>query len=361
MARQSPGRRNTEEHAEDNVAEVEETDDVRGTDASAAEDRDAAGIDEDDDADEEGEEDEVDDLDLADEDAGADAEERPLWADTNIEPVEIALPSGTGYTLRAYRLSSTLTPTDVAERDEDDPFARRVRRSILDEDETAILDDESAGDTLADVGRHRIELDNKDVPYTSDTLEDDELEDELASADEDEEPDELAEEEVEAEDEEVPVFLSHRGKLLLFRSAESLVTFVRSGAPNDLAQVEGWAEVAERIEPADVTPGAEDTYELDLVVENLRGGHDVWDLELLIKAGEVARDIGYALRLEPVLTALSSESPLDELDNALRGTADGGVGGFFARRRLRKIGAQQATLGWRTIIGKISGAVDWRD
>ncbi len=39
----------------------------------------------------------------------------------------------------------------------------------------------------------------------------------------------------------------------------------------------------------------------------------------------------------------------------------GGVGGFFARRKLKKIGAQQASLGWRTIIGKISAAVDWRD
>jgi hypothetical protein len=37
------------------------------------------------------------------------------------------------------------------------------------------------------------------------------------------------------------------------------------------------------------------------------------------------------------------------------------VGGFFAKRRLKKIGAQQAALGWRTIIGKISAAVDWRD
>jgi hypothetical protein len=342
VARQSPGRRNTEEHAEDKAAEVEETDDA--VDAS-----------------EEGDEDEIDDLDPEDEDAGADAEERPLWVETNIEPVEIALPSGTGYTLRAYRFSSTLTPTDIGERDEDDPFARRARRPILDDDETAILDDEASDDTLADLGRHRVELDNKDLPYTSDTLSDDEVEVELATADEDEEPDELAEEEEEAADEEVPVFLSHRGKLLLFRSAESLVTFVRSGAPNDMAQIDGWAEVAERIEPADVAPDAEDTYELDLVVENLRGGHDVWDLELLIKAGEVARDIGYALRLEPVLAALSSESPLDELDDALRGTADGGVGGFFARRRLRKIGAQQATLGWRTIIGKISGAADWRD
>ena len=34
---------------------------------------------------------------------------------------------------------------------------------------------------------------------------------------------------------------------------------------------------------------------------------------------------------------------------------------FRGRRRLKKIGAQQASIGWRTIIGKISASVDWRD
>ena len=45
----------------------------------------------------------------------------------------------------------------------------------------------------------------------------------------------------------------------------------------------------------------------------------------------------------------------------LRSAESGGMGGFFGRRKLRKIGAQQASLGWRSIIGKISAAVDWRD
>ncbi|BCB80001.1 hypothetical protein Pflav_064110 [Phytohabitans flavus] len=40
-------------------------------------------------------------------------------------------------------------------------------------------------------------------------------------------------------------------------------------------------------------------------MENLRGGHDTWDFNLLIEAGEAARDLAYALRLTPVLTALS--------------------------------------------------------
>jgi hypothetical protein len=318
VARQSPGRRNAEEDAADNVADRDEVED-------AIEDTDA-----DDDAIEDAEDE--DDLDDEEEDGAvqATADNRPLWRDVRVDPVEIALPVGSGYTLRAYRPKSVLTPTEVENREEEDLFAQRVRPSEEDEDEVVILDEEF---------------------------------EELVGAEDEGAAEEEKEEEAEeaAEDEEVPAFLSHRGKLLLFRSAESLVEFVRSGQPNDLAQIDTWAELAERLEPADLAPRDEDTYELDLVVENLRGGHDTWDVPLLISAGEIARDLGYALRIAPLITALSPGSPLDDLDEALRKTADGGLGGFLGRRRLRKIGAQQATLGWRTIIGKISAAVDWRD
>ena len=157
------------------------------------------------------------------------------------------------------------------------------------------------------------------------------------------------------------MFLSHKGRLLAFKTPESLVSFIRSGAPHDLAQLDSWATLAERVESTDIDPQPDDRYELDLVVENLRGGHDTWDLSLLIAAGEVARDLGYALRLKPVILALSPGSPLDDLDNSHRDAESGGMGGFFGRRRLKKIGAQQASLGWRSVIGKISAAVDWRD
>ncbi len=75
----------------------------------------------------------------------------------------------------------------------------------------------------------------------------------------------------------------------------------------------------------------------------------------------LARDLGHALRIEPVVLALAPGSPLDDLDDALRASADGGLGSFFARRKLKKIGAETASLGWRTVIGKISAVVDWRD
>ncbi|MDR7280702.1 DNA primase [Catenuloplanes atrovinosus] len=279
--------------------------------------------------------------------------DRSLWEETRIDPVSIALPSGVGYTLRAYRPSTEVTPTEIEAEDDDDPFAARARR--LREDEDDDLDDEEDGELVILDEKAKELFDEADKDEKSD--EPDEKDGE--PDEESDEPDEAKDDKEEAE--EIPAFLSHRGKLLLFKSPESLVAFVRSGAPHDLAQLDTWGTLAERLQPADVVPLEEDAYELDLVVENLRGGADTWDLDLLIEAGEVARDLGYALRLAPVLTALSPGSPLDDLDEALRSASRGGLGGFMGRRRLKRIGAQQASLGWRTIIGKISAVVDWRD
>ena len=267
---------------------------------------------------------------------------RELWDEVRISPVEIAMPGGVGLTLRAYRKASELTPTEI-DTDDDDPFDARERAAaaaredadevIVDEEYQALL----AADDAGTDGRKDGDVEEPDPA---------DFEDE-ASAEE--------------EDEEVPLFLSHKGRLLAFKSPESLVSFIRSGAPHDMTQLDTWATVAERVQSSDVDPLPEDRYELDLVVENLRGGHDTWDLPLLIAAGEVARDLGHALRLKPVILALAPGSPLDDLDESLRKAETGGMGGYLGRRRLRKIGAQQASLGWRSIIGKISAAVDWRD
>ncbi|MBG0561600.1 DNA primase [Actinoplanes sp. NEAU-A11] len=268
---------------------------------------------------------------------------RELWESVRIQPVEIALPGGVGLTLRAHRKASELTPTEI-EVDEDDPFENRKRPlDTADDDEEVIVDEEFQA--LIAEG----DADEKSAAKADG---------EPDPADFEDEPEEAA---AQAADEDVPMFLSHKGRLLAFKSAESLVSFLRSGAPHDLAQLDSWGTLVERVQSSDIDPLPDDRYELDLVVENLRGGHDTWDLPLLIAAGEVARDLGYALRLKPVILALSPGSPLDDLDESLRAAESGGMGGFFGRRRLKKIGAQQASLGWRSVIGKISAAVDWRD
>ena len=40
----------------------------------------------------------------------------------------------------------------------------------------------------------------------------------------------------------------------VFKSPESLVSFIRSGAPHDLAQLESWSTLADRVQSTDVDP-----------------------------------------------------------------------------------------------------------
>jgi hypothetical protein len=292
-----------------------------------------------------------------------------LWTDVRMQPVEIALPSGVGYTLRAYRLSSEVREPEIDDREDDFPAPPVTRLAADDEDGDAlggIDEDELTTQALAagkDAARHRADAEEgSDGSEGSDEADVADIDGERSADDERAARSEEGEAEEVAEPEDVPVFLAERGKLLLFRSPEGLVEYVRRGTDHELAQLDTWTELRERVEPDDVVPLDEDRYELDLVVENLRGGHDVWDPALIIQAGEVARDVAYALRLHSVMTALSPGSPLDDLDEGLRTLEAGGFGSFFARRRLRKIDPQTtAALSWRTVIGKISAVVDWRD
>ncbi len=260
-----------------------------------------------------------------------------FWDKAKMQPIEIALPGGVGYTLRAYRLNTEITPTDYTAR-EDDEFPDRSR--LMPGADFEEFDDEDEDD------------------FDEDDLDDEASDDE---ADLDEEDDEDDEDDEDLPAEEVPLFLSQGGHLLLFKSRSGLVNFVASDAEHDLAQLDGWESLSQEIKPEHIVPLDEDTYELDLVVKNLRSGHESWDPDLIAQSGQIARDLGHALRIEAVVMAMAPGSPLDDLDEALRAVAEGGMGTFFARRKVKKIGTETASIGWRTVIGKISAVVDWRD
>ena len=268
-----------------------------------------------------------------------------FWDRVNIDPIEIALPGGVGYTLRAYRMDSDVTPSDYSGREDlEFPDRAPAYATDLDDEDLDALDDDAS--------------DEEDLELEEDAAE-------LAADDDDEEDEDDADDDAlaaaEAADEEVPLFLSNRGQLLVFRSRRGLVTFLASDAEHDLTQLDGWSEFVSDVRPEHIVATDDDSYELDLVVKNLRGSHDEWDPALIVQSGQLARDLGHALRIKPVVLALSPGSPLDDLDEALRGVAAGGVGTFFARRKAKKIGTETASLGWRTVIGKISAVVDWRD
>jgi len=151
-----------------------------------------------------------------------------------------------------------------------------------------------------------------------------------------------------------PVFLGDDGVAYVFRSTEGLIEFIRSDEPHDLTELEGWEDV-KTASDIDVTPDEMGIYQLDVVVQMLRAGADSWDHELLVLAGECARDLGKYADLPDVLAALAPGSPLDSLDDDLRN------GGLLARRRLRKLDGDTLAIGWRSVISRLSAAVDFRD
>ncbi|MEU6246396.1 DNA primase [Glycomyces sp. NPDC047010] len=258
---------------------------------------------------------------------GADTEK--LWNETGVDPVELHLGKDSGYTLRAYRMSDTL-PGPEAKKDDEEPEEDPDEDEVLDE---AVPEDPDA-----------------DEPDPAD-FEDDEPED----AEEDDDEDAL-----DAAPEEVPVFLTRKGKLLVFREPAALVAYVKDNDDHDLAAIDEWDDLKDRVSEDDIACDEADTYELDLVVANLRGGQEAWEPELLIKAAEVGRDLGYALKNDSVITALAPGSPLDDLDETFRVVVDGGLKGKFAKRRLKRNDAQQAAIAWRGVIAKINDHVEWR-
>lgn len=151
-----------------------------------------------------------------------------------------------------------------------------------------------------------------------------------------------------------PVFLGSGGVAYVFRSTEGLIEFIRSDEPHDLTELEGWDDVKAAVD-IDVTPDEMGIYQLDLVVSMLRAGADSWDPELLVLAGECARDLAKYAEFDDVLAALGPGSPLDALDDDLRN------GGILARRRLRKLNGDTLAIGWRTVISRLNAAVDFRD
>ncbi|HIW62088.1 MAG TPA: hypothetical protein H9881_06505 [Candidatus Stackebrandtia excrementipullorum] len=254
-----------------------------------------------------------------------------FWEKVGVEPVEIALPKGVGLTLRAYRMSDTVEPVEVEEEPEPEPEPEPKK------------------------GKKGKKAKKEPEPEPEPDEEDEDVDEIDADDSDDDEP-----EEEEIEPEEIPVFLTIGGKLPLFQSPQALVKFVKSNPPTDLSGIDTWDKLVKGIKADYVVATEDDTYELDLVVRNLRGGHDEWDAELIVSAAEVARDLGFALRVPAILSTLGQGAPLDHLDNALRSIAEGGFRAMFAKRKARKIGAEQTTLAWRGIIVKIADVVDWR-
>lgn len=161
-------------------------------------------------------------------------------------------------------------------------------------------------------------------------------------------------------------FLSRDGRLLLFRTGEGLVRFVREESDHDLAGPPGWRERAnarERVAAATATAIADGTvvsYELDLVPTNLAGTPDEWIPDLLLPARDLMTELADALDLRRIRDSLADGEYLDRFDDALRASVD--AGRFSgARRRLRSFESARLAAQWRQLIRWLDQAAYWRD
>ncbi|MGH3746777.1 MAG: hypothetical protein ACRDT8_05195, partial [Micromonosporaceae bacterium] len=234
-------------------SELDERAEDRDEELDGAADDDGAATDEA--ADDEAEDDEVEAAKSA---SKRSAKIDSFWEKLRVEPIEIALPRGVGYTLRAYRMSDLFEDEEPADAVEAD-------------------DEEATEEAAVSASKKPSKSSDKDEPEDADDdTDDDESDDRDAAETEDEESgqeEEEEEEEARAEPEEIPIFLIQDQHLMLFRSPEGLVEFVRSEVPHDLDEIEEWETLRSELTPEHVAPADEDRYELDLVVENLRGGH----------------------------------------------------------------------------------------
>ncbi|QSB05742.1 hypothetical protein [Natronoglycomyces albus] len=266
-----------------------------------------------------------------------------FWEQVGVDPIVIHLGKNSGLTLRAYKAYEPEDLDEELDEDTDDDAepakgqAKNKRGKKSDEDDRPDIENPE-------------DVDNFVEPDISDFVDED-------TDDDTEETTPKAER---LDVDEVPVFLSKNGKVLLFDTREALVKYVKSQAKHDLTQIETFAKLKKGLKAEYVVCDEADNFELDLVVTNLRGGHDAWEPELLISAGEIARDLGQALDLRSVTEPLAEGSPLDDIDESLRTIVDGGFRSFFAKRKLRRVSTEQAAIAWRGIIGKISEAVHWR-
>ena len=235
-----------------------------------------------------------------------------FWSAVKVEPVEIALNSGVGLTLRAYRMDDEITPADVSGRD------RRRRDAAA--PVAVTTDEEIRGVRRRGARRRRARPPSSRTTTTTRSRREDE-------DDEDEDEDEASRT---RRPEEVPVFLTHAGKLLLFQR-RGLVEFVRSGAGNDLTQLDTWTKLVDGVRAGTSCPAGR-----GLVRARPRRGEPArrprrWDPTLLIEAGEVARDLAYALRIAGVL-ALSPGSRWTTSTRRCAPRSTAGSAAFMARR-----------------------------
>jgi hypothetical protein len=100
-------------------------------------------------------------------------------------------------------------------------------------------------------------------------------------------------------------------------------------------------------------------YRLDLAPVTLERNPRQWLIDLIIHAGDIARELTYALDIAEAHELLGPGTLLDRLDDALR-VAQSSPFRRQARRDLRAFDQTRLVAGWRRVVEVIEARMDWR-
>jgi Protein kinase domain len=155
------------------------------------------------------------------------------------------------------------------------------------------------------------------------------------------------------------VFAGVAGRLRLFRRPEQATEFAVATAGHDMSEVLHWDWLSESMSRAFLPLLDDHRYDLDLPSANLEMDPARWLSDLIVKAGDVARELVLALAIEEGYALLRPGSPLDRLDDELRA----------ARRRPRPRTVRQwqqldrgvLAAEWEHVVDLIGSRVDWQN
>ncbi|WP_051798096.1 Hsp70 family protein [Catenuloplanes japonicus] len=162
-----------------------------------------------------------------------------------------------------------------------------------------------------------------------------------------------------ARDEWEAVFASEDGRLPLFPRPERAADDAAGGEQHTMTRVLHWEAMAESMANAFLPLAKERRYRLDLPPVTLARDPKDWLLDVVVDAGDLARELVHALEIEEAYELVEPGSMLDVLDDALR-VARRSMFRRQARRDLDVFDRRLIVADWRRVTRLIEARVDWR-
>ncbi|SHN47368.1 Hsp70 family protein [Cryptosporangium aurantiacum] len=156
------------------------------------------------------------------------------------------------------------------------------------------------------------------------------------------------------------VFASEGSRLPLFPRPEQAGDYAVGTDDHAMTSVLHWEALRDSMALAFLPLIPENRYHLDMPAVTLERKPKDWLIELVINAGDLARELSYALDIPEGQDLLGPGTLLDRADDALR-VAQRTPFRLHGRRDLRAFDQAQLVAAWRRVAAVIDAQLDWRD